>query len=47
MADKPKTKTIYRSSVTGELVKKSYAENHPRTTEKERVKVVPRGKTKK
>lgn len=40
-------KTIYRSSETGKLVKKSYAESHPRTTEKERVRVVPRGKSKK
>jgi hypothetical protein len=42
-----KSRTIYRSSVTGELVTKAYAEAHPRTTEKERVKVVPRGKAKK
>lgn len=36
------TKTIYRSSVTGKLVKKSYAETHKSTTEKERVRVPPR-----
>lgn len=47
MPAKPKTKTIYRSSVTGELVTKAYAESHKRTTEKERVKVVARGKAKK
>lgn len=31
-------KTIYRSSVTGRIVKESYAQNHKRTTEKESVK---------
>lgn len=46
MADKPKTRTIYRSSVTGEIVTKAYAEAHPRTTEKERVKVSPPKKKK-
>ena len=30
-------KTIYRSSVTGRIVTKKYAENHSKTTEKERV----------
>jgi hypothetical protein len=30
-------KTVYRSSVSGQFVKKNYAEKHPRTTEKERV----------
>ena len=33
-----KTKTIYRSSVTGRIVKKTYADKHPKTTEKERVR---------
>ena len=37
MAGKAKTKTIHRSSVTGRIVKESYAKTHPRTTEKERV----------
>jgi hypothetical protein len=32
-------KTIYRSSESGRIVKKEYAETHPRTTEKERVNV--------
>lgn len=32
-------KTIYRSSVTGRIVKPKYAKAHPRTTEKERVTV--------
>jgi hypothetical protein len=34
-------KTIYRNSEDGRIVKKEYAENHPRTTEKERVNVPP------
>ena len=33
-----KTVTIHRSSVTGRIVTEKYAENHPTTTEKERVK---------
>ena len=32
-------KTIYRSSVTGRIVKENYAKSHPKTTEKERVRV--------
>lgn len=39
-----KTKTIYRSSVTGRIVKPSYAKTHPRTTEKERVSTGKKGK---
>jgi hypothetical protein len=31
-------RTIYRSSETGRITTKKYAENHPKTTEKERVK---------
>ena len=31
-------KTIYRSSVTGRIVKPVYAKSHPKTTEKERVR---------
>jgi len=38
MAKAAKTKTIYRSSVTGRIVKENYAKTHPKTTEKERVK---------
>ena len=34
-------KTIYRSSETGRIVKKEYAEKHPKTTEKERVRTPP------
>ncbi len=30
-----KTIVFYRSSVTGRRVKKAYAENHPKTTERE------------
>jgi hypothetical protein len=36
MADK---KTVFRSSETGKFVTERYADNHPRTTEKERVPV--------
>jgi len=36
------TRTIYRSSITGRIVKESYAKAHPRTTEKERIKVKKR-----
>ncbi len=37
-------KTIYRSSVTGRIVSREYSNTHPKTTEKERVRV---GKPKK
>jgi hypothetical protein len=30
-------KTIYRSSITGRIITQRQAENHPRTSEKERV----------
>jgi hypothetical protein len=39
-------KTVYRDSKDGQFVKKGYAESHPNTTEKERVRVVPPGKAK-
>ncbi len=32
-------KTVHRSSESGQFVTKKYAENHPRTTERERVSV--------
>lgn len=32
-------KTIYRSSESGRIVPKKYAQSHPKTTEKERVRV--------
>ena len=35
------TKTIYRSSVSGRIVKASYANAHPRITEKQHVRVPP------
>lgn len=34
-------KTIYRDSETGQITTKQYADKHPKTTEKERVKVTP------
>lgn len=39
MAEKQKTKTIFRNSENGRLVKETYAKKHPKTTEKEKVKV--------
>lgn len=39
MAKQPEPKkTIYRDSETGRLTTKEYAEKHPKTTEKERVR---------
>lgn len=32
-------RTIYRNSETGRITTKKYAEKHPRTTEKERVRI--------
>jgi hypothetical protein len=40
---KEKRMTIFRRSDTGRLTTKEYAKEHPKTTEKERVKV-PKGK---
>jgi hypothetical protein len=34
-------RTIYRDSVDGQITTQRYAEDHPRTTEKERVYVPP------
>lgn len=42
-----KKKTIYRRSDKGTITTKKFAEGHPDTTEKERVRVVKRGKGKK
>lgn len=39
MADKKKT--VYRDSEDGQFVKKDYADKHPKTTEKERVRTEP------
>lgn len=38
MADKAPKKTIYRRSDNGRITTKDYAERHPKTTEKERVR---------
>jgi hypothetical protein len=38
-------KEVYRSSVTGKFVTETYADKHPKTTEKEHV-YVPAPKTK-
>jgi hypothetical protein len=32
-------KTIFRSSITGRIISKANAKSHPRTTERERVRV--------
>ena len=39
-------KTVYRDSEEGRFVKQEYAEKHPKTTEKERVRITPPGKKK-
>lgn len=41
---KMSTRTIYRRSDKGTITTQKYAENHPRTTEKERVHVPSRKK---
>ena len=38
MAKQAKKKTVYRSSVKGTFVTKRFAETHPKTTEKEKVR---------
>jgi hypothetical protein len=38
-------KTIYRSSITGRIISKANAKAHPRTTERERVRVASRAKS--
>lgn len=38
MANKSKTKTVHRSSVSGRFVTEKYTKTHPKTTETERVK---------
>ena len=37
--EKQPKKTVYRDSEVGQFVTKKYAEDHPKTTEKERVRV--------
>lgn len=44
MAKGPPKRTVYRDSEDGQFVKKEYAEKHPKTTEKERVRITPPGK---
>lgn len=39
-------KTVRRDSEDGQFVTKEYADRHPKTTETERVRVVPPGKAK-
>lgn len=36
---KEKRKTVFRSSETGKFIKPGYAKKHPKTTEKERVRI--------
>ncbi|MCX7168919.1 MAG: hypothetical protein NTY41_01145 [Proteobacteria bacterium] len=40
-------RTIYRDSETGKITTQRYAEKHPATTEKERVRVPPPAPSKK
>lgn len=42
MAKSTPAKTIYRDSGSGRLVPKKYADGHPKTTEKERVRTKAR-----
>jgi hypothetical protein len=37
--EKEQKKTVYRDSEDGQFVTKRYAEQHPKTTEKERVRI--------
>ncbi|UCI21350.1 hypothetical protein FJ970_10490 [Mesorhizobium sp. B2-1-8] len=46
MVKKPEKKTIFRDSESGRITTEEYAKKHPRTTEKERVTVVPPKKKK-
>ncbi len=41
MAAREKKKTVYRDSEDGQFTTKRYGETHPRTTEKERVRIKP------
>lgn len=41
---KEKRRTIFRRSDNGQLTTEEYAEKHPNTTEKERVRVPKKGK---
>ena len=44
VASKDTKKVVYRSAVSGEFVTQNYAESHPRTTEREHVRVPPPSK---
>ena len=46
MAKHEEKKTVYRDSEDGQFVKQEYAEKHPKTTEKERVRITPPDKKK-
>lgn len=41
MGSREEKKTVYRDSKDGQFVKRDYAESHPDTTEKERVRIRP------
>jgi len=41
MGSKEEKKTVHRDSKDGQFVTKRYAEAHPDTTEKERVRIKP------
>lgn len=41
-AGKARTRTVFRSAVTGRFVRRGYAETHPDTTVAETVPVKPR-----
>ncbi|MGY4197852.1 hypothetical protein ACVIM9_007193 [Bradyrhizobium sp. USDA 4520] len=45
--DKEPKKTVRRDSEDGRFVTKRYADNHPKTTETERVRVKPQASPKK
>lgn len=44
--EKETRKTVYRDSDEGKFVTKEYADKHPKTTERERVRVSPPKKSK-
>lgn len=46
MAEKGTRKTVHRSSEHGRFVTKKYADRHPKTTERERVRIDPPAKKK-
>lgn len=40
------TKIVHRDSKDGQFVTEDYADKHPSTTERERIRIVPSGKGK-